>query len=124
MMNQMKEKTSIKVVNDQKGSPTYAGDLAAAIIKIIELDCFKPGIYHYCNEGETTWFEFAKEIKRLTGSTCEVLPVPSSGYPTPARRPAYSLLDKSKIRKEYGIHIPDWKTSLAVCIDLLKKQGV
>jgi dTDP-4-dehydrorhamnose reductase len=124
MIRLMKEKTTIQVVNDQKGSPTYAGDLAAAILKIIDGDHFKTGIYHYSNEGETTWFEFAMEIKRLTGSTCEVLPVSSSGYPTPARRPAYSLMDKSKIRRDYGLHIPDWKASLAICIDLLKKQGV
>jgi dTDP-4-dehydrorhamnose reductase len=124
MMSLMKERESIRVVHDQKGSPTYAGDLANAILQILESDHFIPGIYHYSNEGETSWFEFAEEIKKLTGSACNVLPIPSSGFPTQAKRPAYSLLDKSKIRKTYGLYIPDWKTSLALCIDILKKQGV
>ncbi|HEY8733988.1 MAG TPA: dTDP-4-dehydrorhamnose reductase [Puia sp.] len=124
MIRLMKERESIRVVQDQRGSPTYAGDLADAIMKIVESDHFIPGIYHYSNEGETNWFEFAAEIKKLTGSSCEVLPIPTTGFPTPAKRPAYSLMDKSKIRKDYGLNIPNWKTSLAVCIDLLKKQGV
>jgi dTDP-4-dehydrorhamnose reductase len=124
MIRLMKERESIQVVQDQTGSPTYAGDLAGAILKMLEADHFMPGIYHYSNEGETNWYEFAMEIKKLTGSACKVLPILSSGYPTPAKRPVYSLLDKSKIRKDYGLDIPDWKTSLAICIDLLKKQGV
>jgi len=124
MMRLMKEKESVSVVQDQKGSPTYAGDLAETLLQMIESDHFIPGIFHYSNEGETNWFEFALEIKKRTGSLCEVFPVPSTGYPTPARRPAYSLMDKSKIKKEYGIYIPDWQTSLVICIDQLKKQGV
>jgi len=124
MMRLMKEKETIQVVQDQKGSPTYAGDLAEAIMKMLLSDRFIPGIYHYSNEGETDWFTFALEIKKLTGSPCLVLPIPASAYPTPARRPAYSLMDKSKIKKDYGLIIPDWKASLAVCIELLKKQGV
>jgi dTDP-4-dehydrorhamnose reductase len=124
MMRLMKDGKSIRVVEDQKGSPTYAGDLAKAILQMIVSGHFIPGIYHYSNEGETTWFEFALEIKKLTDSPCTVLPIPASGYPTPAKRPVYSLMDKSKIKKDYGLFIPDWKTSLAVCIELLKKQGV
>ncbi len=124
MIRLMSERSSIQVVKDQKGSPTYAGDLAGVMIKIIEKDYFKAGIYHYSNEGETNWYEFANEIKKLTGSTCEILPLPSSEYPTPARRPAYSLLDKSKIKTDYDLNIPEWKTSLALCVDLLKKQEV
>jgi dTDP-4-dehydrorhamnose reductase len=124
MIRLMKERESVSVVQDQKGSPTYGGDLAEAIIQMLESDHFIPGIYHYSNEGQTNWFEFAVEIKKLTGSACNVLPVPSSGYPTPAKRPAYSLMDKSKIKKDYGLNIPDWQTSLAICIDLLKKQGM
>jgi dTDP-4-dehydrorhamnose reductase len=124
MMCLMKERKSIRVVNDQKGSPTYAGDLARAILQMLESDHFIPGIYHFSNEGETTWYEFAEHIKELTGSNCQILPIPTSGYPTPAKRPAYSLLDKSKIKKDYGLQIPDWQTSLAYCIELLKKEGV
>jgi dTDP-4-dehydrorhamnose reductase len=124
MIRLMKERETIKVVDDQRGSPTYAGDLAEAIMHIIESKHFKPGIYHFSNEGETTWYEFASEIKKLIGSSCRVLPVPASGYPTTAKRPAYSLMDTSKIKKEYGLHIPDWRVSLALCIDQLKKQGV
>jgi dTDP-4-dehydrorhamnose reductase len=124
MMRLMKERDTIRVVQDQWGSPTYAADLAAAIMQMITSDRFIPGIYHYSNEGETNWFEFALEIKKLTGSNCNVLPIPASAYPTPAKRPAYSLLDKSKIKNDYGLVIPHWKTSLADCIELLKKQGV
>jgi dTDP-4-dehydrorhamnose reductase len=124
MLRLMTNQGSVKVVEDQKGSPTYAGDLAGAIMKILEADHFIPGIYHYSNEGETTWYEFALEIKKLTGSACNILPVPSSGYITSAKRPAYSLMDKSKIKKDYGLKISDWQTSLAFCIDLLKKQEV
>ena len=124
MSRLMKNQVSVKVVSDQKGSPTYAGDLALAIMEILETDRFLPGTYHFSNEGETTWYEFALEIKKLTGNACEILPIPSSGYITPAKRPAYSLMDKSKIKKAYGLIIPDWQTSLALCIDLLKKQEV
>ncbi|HET7001667.1 MAG TPA: dTDP-4-dehydrorhamnose reductase [Puia sp.] len=124
MIRLMKERNSINVVNDQIGSPTYASDLAEAIMQMLKSNIFIPGIYHYSNEGETSWFAFAEEIRKQTGSSCEVLPIPSSGFPTPAKRPAYSLLDKTKIKKDYGLSIPAWRTSLAVCIDLLKKNVV
>jgi dTDP-4-dehydrorhamnose reductase len=124
MIRLMKDRECVRVVEDQKGSPTYAGDLAGAIMQMIESDHFIPGVFHFSNEGETTWYEFAMEIKKLTGSACRVLPILSSGYPTPAKRPAYSLMDKSKIKKDYDLEIPEWQTSLARCIDLLKKQGV
>jgi dTDP-4-dehydrorhamnose reductase len=124
MIRLMNERNSINVVYDQHGSPTYAGDLAAAIMQMIESNHFMPGIYHYSNEGETSWFNFAAEIKNMTGSHCQVLPIPSSGFPTPAKRPAFSLLNKAKIKKDYGLFIPEWQTSLAVCIDLLRKKEV
>jgi dTDP-4-dehydrorhamnose reductase len=124
MMRLMKTKESIQVVSDQTGSPTYAADLARAILDILSAEKFIPGIYHYSNEGETTWFGFAEEIKRITGSSCTIFPVESSGYPTAARRPAYSLLDKSKIKRDYRLDIPDWKTSLANCMDTLLKSEV
>jgi dTDP-4-dehydrorhamnose reductase len=124
MIRLMKERQSVSVVEDQIGSPTYGGDLSKAILQLLESDHFIPGIYHYSNEGKTSWFEFASEIKRLTGSGCDIVPIPSSGFPTPARRPSYSLLDKSKIKKDYGLLIPDWKTSLAICIERMRKQGV
>ncbi len=124
MIRLMKERDTVKVVDDQRGSPTYSGDLAEAIMQIIETKHFEPGIYHFSNDGETTWYEFASEIKKLTGSSCNILPIPTNEYPTPAKRPAYSLMDKSKIKKEYGLRIPDWRISLALCIDQLKKQGV
>jgi dTDP-4-dehydrorhamnose reductase len=124
MMRLMESRGSIQVVNDQVGSPTYAGDLAKAIMEVISSGFSHPGIYHYSNEGETSWYEFAAEIKRLTGSACDIVPISSSVYPTAARRPAYSLMDKSKIKRDYNLAIPDWKASLAVCIEIIKKQGV
>ena len=121
MMRLMKERPTLKVVRDQMGSPTYAADLAAGLLQILESDKFEPGIFHYSNEGEISWYDFALEIKRLMGTPCEVLPIPSDDYPTAARRPGYSLLDKSKIKKVYGLSIADWKTSLALCMERINR---
>lgn len=117
MLRLMQEKPEIKVVNDQFGSPTYATDLAEAIITIIKSDTNKPGIYHYSNAGVINWFEFAVAIKNLIGSTCIVHPIPTSEYPTPAKRPAYSVLDTKKIAGSYSISIPEWQESLRVCLE-------
>lgn len=120
MMRLMKERESINVVSDQVGSPTYAADLAQAVMHIISGSKHTSGIYHYSNEGRISWFEFAEAIRELTGSNCKVNPIPSSAYPTPAKRPQYSLLDKSKIRDTFGVSVPQWKQSLQRCITLLK----
>ena len=116
MIRLMTERPAINVVNDQIGSPTYAADLAAAILHIINAAHFVPGIYNYSNEGEISWYDFALAIRKLIGSSCTVGPTASVNYPTPARRPHYSLLDKSLIKKTYGISIPDWYASLTICI--------
>ncbi|MFN8291444.1 MAG: dTDP-4-dehydrorhamnose reductase [Chitinophagaceae bacterium] len=116
MLKLMKEREEINVVNDQSGSPTYAADLAAAILRIIREGNWQPGIYHYCNTGIITWFDFANAIKELTGSACRINPIPTSQYPTPAKRPAWSALDTSKFRSTFGIPLADWKQSLATCL--------
>lgn len=120
MIRLMQEKEQIKVVNDQFGCPTYAGDLATVVLTMI---CSEkglvPGIYHYCNEGITNWFSFASEIKNQINSPCEILPIDTSGYPTPAKRPAYSVLDCTKIKTIYSIDIPAWQDSLQACLRLL-----
>ena len=120
MLRLMKEKTEIGVVNDQFGSPTYAADLAAAIWQIISTGSWHAGVYHYSNSGVITWFDFAVKIRELTGSTCRVNPISTSQYPTPARRPAYSVLDTSKIAATFGIEIKDWEKSLGDCLMLLR----
>ncbi|MBS1663961.1 MAG: dTDP-4-dehydrorhamnose reductase [Bacteroidetes bacterium] len=120
MMRLMNERPSINVVDDQIGSPTYAADLAAAILTIVTADSFVPGIYHYSNEGEISWYDFALAIRQHIGSTCTVNPIPSSGFPTPAKRPHYSLLDKSLIKETYNLTIPDWQSSLKTCISRLR----
>lgn len=120
MMRLMKERESIQVVNDQKGSPTYAADLATVILQVIESGKWVPGIYHYSNEGVITWFDFAVAIKEITGNSCTIHPVPGSNYPTPAKRPDYSVFDKQKIRDTYQVIIPAWKDSLEKCIRLMK----
>lgn len=120
----MSERESINVVNDQQGCPTYAADLANAIIQIIEQSFsgkIKNGIYNFSNKGVINWFQFAEAIKELTGSGCMVHPIPSSQYPTPARRPNYSVLDTAKIQEVFGIEIPEWKDSLKKCLQLLVK---
>lgn len=116
MMRLMSERNEINVVDDQIGSPTYAADLAKAILDIITSGKWQSGIYHYSNEGKISWYEFAVAIKELTKSNCTVHPISTSAYPTPAKRPHYSLLNKDKIVSTYHLTIPRWKTSLAKCV--------
>jgi dTDP-4-dehydrorhamnose reductase len=116
MMRLMQEKESISVVNDQYGAPTYAADLAEAIMQIVVAKEWKPGLYHYSNDGVITWFEFANEIRQLMHSNCLVQPIATEAYPTPAKRPKYSVLDKRKIIQVYRIKPKDWKESLRKCM--------
>ena len=123
MLRLMKGRDSINVVSDQCGCPTYAGDLAEAIMIIIEkcsMTDVQCSILNYCNSGITTWFDFALAIKELSGSNCNVNPIPTSQYATAAKRPQYSVLDTNKIRQTLHINIPAWKLSLEKCI---KKMG-
>jgi dTDP-4-dehydrorhamnose reductase len=114
------EKEHINVISDQIGSPTYAKDLAACMLDILpKIANSKTQIYHFSNEGVSSWYDFAVAIMEMSGLACEVIPIPSSQYPTPAKRPFYSVMDKSKIKKEFGIKIPHWKESLKECLDLL-----
>ena len=119
MIRLMKEKDSINVVNDQYGSPTYAADLASAIMQIIVAGKIIPGVFHFSNTGGITWFEFAEEIRRIIQFDCEVKPISTEQYPTPATRPHYSVLDTTKIQQEYGIILKNWKDSLLKCIQKL-----
>ena len=112
MQRLMQERESINVVNDQIGSPTYAADLAQAMIDILESSNWVPGIYNYSNEGEISWYEFALSIKEFGGYNCNVGGIPSSSYPTPAKRPEFSLLDKKKIKTLYNFNIANYKDSL------------
>jgi dTDP-4-dehydrorhamnose reductase len=112
MQRLLQERDSISVVNDQIGSPTYAADLAQAIMAIVTAQKWIPGIYNYSNEGAISWYEFVLAIKEIGGYACKVNGISSSDYPTPAKRPAYSLLDKTKIKRVYGVAIPDYKESL------------
>lgn len=119
MSRLMQERDSLNVVNDQIGSPTYAADLALAIMTILTHADWQAGIYHFSNEGEISWYEFAMAIKAIGGFDCEINGIPTSAYPTPARRPQYSLLDKSKIKNTFGVVVPDYKVSLRKCMALL-----
>ncbi len=117
-------KESLKVVFDQTGNPTYAADLAETIMNIVagvirNQIAFNPGIYHYSNEGVCSWYDFATEIVKEAGLDCRILPILSEEYPTAARRPVYSVLDKSRIRETYSVIIPHWRTSLVKCIKKL-----
>ena len=143
MLRLMADKDQINVVNDQTGTPTYAADLAEAILKIISTVesssphlpagqagslltthhsplTTHPGIYHFSNEGHISWYDFAVAIKEISGSACKVIPVSTSQYPTAARRPVYSVLDKTKIQQTFGVPLRDWKKSLAGCLQKLK----
>jgi len=112
MLRLMKEKDKISVVDDQYGTPTSAMDLAQVILGMLAAEKWHPGIYHYSNAGKTTWFGFATEILRLSGLDCRIEPITTQQFPTPAKRPAYSVLDKTKISRVFGLMIPDWKDSL------------
>ncbi len=120
------EKDSLNVVYDQTGTPTFAGDLSLTILKVISQsainpDYWKSGIYHYSNLGVCSWYDFAVEIHKMAGISCRVTPVLSAAFKTNAKRPSYSVLDKSKIQKEFGIEIPYWRDSLMNCIQLILK---
>ncbi|CDA96514.1 dTDP-4-dehydrorhamnose reductase [Bacteroides sp. CAG:709] len=114
---------SLKVVFDQVGTPTYAGDLAETICSIIEtgqLD--KTGIYHFSNEGVCSWFDFAKAICEMSGNTCDIRPCHSDEFPSPVARPHFSVLDKTKIKQTFGIRIPYWTDSLKRCIEEIENS--
>jgi dTDP-4-dehydrorhamnose reductase len=119
-----KEKDTLHVVSDQKGTPTYAGDLAKAILDMIvwveRKELLPVGIFHYSNEGETSWYDFAVKIHQLAGiKNCTIVPVPTTAYPTKAKRPMYSVLDKHKTVQTFQLKIPNWETSLQKCINEL-----
>lgn len=119
MLRLMKDRAELKVVSDQIGSPTYAADLGNAIFKVIlslEKGNAHYGVYHYSNGGAISWFDFAKAIRDIAKLSCEVLPIPTSAYPTPAKRPAYSVMDTSRIVKDFNVGIENWQTSLQKCI--------
>jgi dTDP-4-dehydrorhamnose reductase len=114
-----KEKPELGVIFDQIGTPTYARDLAVAIFEAVNKGII-PGIYHFSNEGVISWYDFTKAIHRIAGiNTCHVRPLHTAEYPTPASRPHYSVLDKTKIKHTYGLEIPYWEDSLAECISKL-----
>ena len=122
MLRLMKEKENINVVNDQFGCPTYAADLGAAIMQIIISNQSKenPGIYHYSNAGIINWYQFAVAIQDFSNSNCVVNPIPTSQYPTAAKRPAYSVLDTTKIKETFGVAILEWEESLGKCLEKFK----
>jgi dTDP-4-dehydrorhamnose reductase len=117
MLRLMSEREEIAVVQDQLGSPTYAADLAEAVISIIQSNNWLPGIYHYCNKGIISWFEFATAIREFTGSQCKVNAINTTDFPTPAKRPAYSALSTKKIESAFGLSIPGWRSSLQKCLN-------
>ena len=119
MLRLLKEKDTLNVVDDQIGSPTYAADLAQAIFAIINHANWQPGVYNYSNLGEISWYEFALAIQEISGLDCKVSGIPSSQFLTPAKRPVFSLLDKSKIKDTYGLIIPDYEASLRKCMGLM-----
>ena len=123
MMNLTATKPELKVVFDQVGTPTYALDLAKAIQVVLEkFDGSQSGIYHYSNEGVTSWYDFTKMIAKIAGNTeCDIQPCYSSEYPSPVKRPAYSVLDKKTFKETFGVSVPYWVDSLEVCIANLKK---
>ena len=117
------ERNSLNVIFDQIGTPTYAADLADAILKIISHETFVPGIYHYSNEGVCSWYDFTKTIHRIAGiTTCEVRPIETKDYAARTPRPHYSVLNKAKIKTTYGITIPHWEESLEQCLKILSQK--
>ena len=125
MLRLTAEKPQLKVVFDQCGTPTYADDLAKAIVEIVENEELrkKNGIYHYSNEGVTSWFDFTKAIAEMSGQTaCDIQPCHSDEFPSPVTRPAYSVLDKTKFKETFGMKVPYWRESLKICIKNLTEK--
>lgn len=123
MLRLTTESAQLKVVFDQVGTPTYAGDLAQLIYRIIERQKFsKQGIYHYSNEGVCSWYDFAKQICKMVCNKCDIQPCHSNEFPSKVQRPHFSVLDKSKVKKNFSITIPHWEESLAHCIYELKNN--
>ncbi len=123
MLRLGKEKEQLGVIFDQVGTPTYARDLAEAILDILpSIKNEKVTVYHYSNEGVLSWYDFAKEIMRMAKLDCKINPIETKEYPTPAQRPHYSLLNKSKIKQEFGITIPYWKDSLNECLKTMGER--
>jgi len=114
------ERDELNIIADQVGTPTYAIDLANAIFDIIASGSTNYGIYHYSNEGVTSWFDFAKAIFDISGTQVKANPIPGSKYPTKAKRPPFSVMDKTKIKETFQLNIPYWRDSLVACIDKLK----
>ena len=123
MIDLMKKNKSVKVVNDQIGSPTYAHDLARLIIEIIINFKNESGLFHYSNDGEISWFDFARSIRELYKLDCEIIGVSSKEFKTLAKRPEYSLLNKSKIKTTFNLEIPNYKQSLKNCIEIIKNES-
>ncbi|MDA8807630.1 dTDP-4-dehydrorhamnose reductase [Flavobacteriaceae bacterium] len=119
MINLMKKRDSLNVINDQIGSPTYALDLAEAILTIINHKKWIPGLYHYSNKGTISWFDFANDIKHLSNFKIQIKEISTKEYPTAAKRPKYSLLDKTKIQNTYNVKVPFYKDSLKKCLKIL-----
>lgn len=114
------ERDELKIIVDQVGTPTYAIDLAGAILDIINSGAGNFGIYHYSNEGVTSWYDFAKGIFDISGTQVKTYPIRTSEYPTRATRPAFSVMDKTKIKKTFGLEIPYWRDSLITCVKALE----
>lgn len=123
MLRLAETRPEINVVADQIGTPTYAGDLAEAIHRIVSSGEWKPGIYHFTDEGVASWYDFTKAIFEIAGRDVKVNPIKTSEYPTQAKRPLYSVLSKKKIKKAFGLEIPYWRDSLKTCISQLKQEN-
>ena len=118
------EREELRIIWDQLGTPTYAVDLAGCILQIIESQTQKFGLYHYSNEGVTSWYDFATAIFELSKMPVRTIPIRTAEYPTKAQRPAYSVLDKTKIKVELGVVIPHWRESLKACLGQLANSSV
>lgn len=114
----------MNVVFDQIGTPTYAQNLAKVLLDVLpNIKNQEVEIYHYSNEGVCSWYDFAKEIMQISNLSCKVNPIETTEYPTPAKRPHYSLLNKRKIKKAFNIKIPHWKDALADCLNEIKEEA-
>jgi dTDP-4-dehydrorhamnose reductase len=122
MQKYMAERDELRIVDDQIGSPTYAADLAEAILNIVSQanENFLKGIYHYANAGSTSWYGLTRSIQEKTKLECKILPIETKDYPTPAKRPKYSILASDKISKQYGLKIAPWEDALDRCLKKLR----